>query len=383
MTSRSLSGARRARLFAPGLALLLALSACGSGGEGTEVVAGDAGPEPAPTASSSAAVLGRGPKAAERIPVTMRVEDWFDVDSAMESTSSVTTESGHPEEMPRASKADAITEAGDKQVRIGKKGKWPPNAQEVTITLTRAQWAFVLDDLRQWAEVGESMPDDPDMVQGSVHERATIALIERQLASPAKVLPGPEAPGTATRAGTLHHVESMDHAFWIAPFNAYPIAAEEWVKEQLLGISDGAVVVNTGVMWGKVELTVLALDAAPPPLSEGLGGWEVGEEETFEVVEPLHLFAPLGLDWAENAFVPAEPGLYRVRVLASGRIPDEGFEPTDGETGERYEVTFWPVTGRKPHLRYGDDQLTGPGYEPYSDHGDDEDFGDDSEFYEE
>jgi hypothetical protein len=387
MVSSRFLGAGRRRLRSASVALLLCLAAC-SGGGTDQVVGGDAGPEPGPPTvgrspePGSTSAGARGPGSAERVSIRMTVDDWAGIDADMDITGSGAVEDGG-DDLPKASKASAIRDLGADQIPWLKGNKWPPGKQQITMTLTRAQWSFVLQEMRGWADVSQSLAaTNPEMAEDAKSERAGIARIEQGLASPLKVTPGPKAPGTATRAGTRHRVESLEHQVWLAPFNAYPGPEEGWSKDQLLGISDGAVVVNTGVSWGKVDLTVRTLDAAPGPLSNSLTGWDVGEEDTFEITEPLHVFAPIGLWWAPNAFVPAKPGLYRVRVLASGRIADEGSDQRDGKSGERYEVAFWPVESRTPSLRYGKDALSDPAYEPFSDYGDeyadDEDPGDET-----
>ena len=389
MSPRSAPLARLVRVLSPALAGLV-LAACGTGGEA--VVPGDAGPAPEPrvTASSDPTLMpspSPSPSAtpsgsttieparasagdpAERVGIRMRVVDWSAIANTLESTTSVTLEDPG-DELPLASKASAVSDLGHEQIPRLKNDKWPPDDQLVVITLSRAQWAFVLQEMRSWSEVSESMADThPEMAEDAQSDRAVIALIERGLVKPARVSPGRKAPGTATKAGTRHVAESMDHQIWLAPFNAMPQWEEDWISNRLLGVSDGAVVVLTGVAWGKVELTVRALDRAPAPIEQSMAGWDVGEEETFEVVEPLHAFGPLGLWWAEDAYVPARPGLYRVRVLAHGRIPDEGHDETEGRTGERYEVSIWPVKTVEPRVREGSDELSYT-YEPFSDHGD-------------
>ncbi|WP_019878028.1 hypothetical protein [Sporichthya polymorpha] len=369
----------RARIFGGAGVALLGLTGCGIGGD--SVVPSDAGPDRSPIVEAPLSPSAGAPSPsarpapvgdpAERIPVRLPLANWHLVDSALASTVSVTTEDPG-DELPKASKASAVIELAEGQ--LAKLGEKPAEDRSVTIVLSRAQWAFVLEELRDWLAVAESMPDEPEVAESVPTERETIALIERQVAKAQKVLAGPRAPGTATRAGTRHFAEAFEHQVWLAPFDAYPVDEKSWLKEQVLGVSGGAVVIRTGVSWGNVDLTVRAFAAAPAPLSEGLGDWDVGEEETFEITEPLHAFGPLGLWWAENAFVPARPGLYRVRVLASGRVPDNGYDEVEGRSGERYEVSFWPVTNRAPHLRYGDDRLSSPSYAPYSDTG--EDYGD-------
>ena len=377
MSARSARPARPAQLLLPVLAVL-GLAACGTG---DAVVPGDAGPEPAPLVTASparspapwaTAEAGQASDAdpAERVGIRMRVLDWSVIANTLESTTSVTLEDTG-DELPLASKASAVSELGHHQIPGRENDKWPPDDRPVVITLSRAQWAFVLQEMWSWREVSESLAQTrPEMAEEAEMGRAVIALIERGLVRPARVSPGRSAPGTATKAGTRHAAEAMEHQIWLAPFNALPQVQDDWIANRLLGVSDGAVVVLTGVAWGTVDLTVRALDRPPAPIEKSMAGWDVGEEETFEITEPLHAFGPLGLWWAEDAYVPARPGLYRVRVLAHGRIPDEGYEETRGRTGERYEIAIWPVRTPEPRVREGSDELSYT-YEPYADRGDD------------
>lgn len=293
---------------------------------------------------------------AERVAIRMQVTDWVGVDITMDSTGSNATEDQDFADLPRGGKADAIRDLGHKQIPWRKGNKWPPDDQWITMTLTRAQWTFVLREMYFWLNVNP-FSTDPEAVAANTADRKTIARIESQLIDPTRSSPGRPGPGKATKAGTGYAAEAYANQVWLAPFDGSPAFDDSWTPDRLLGVDDGAIVLLTGVYWGKVDVRIRALGSAPPPLVDSLDGWEVGEEETLRIDQPLYLFNPLAVDWVEDAFVPARAGLYRVRVLAHGRLPDHELGETTRTTGERYEITIWPVTSKQPRARAGADRL--------------------------
>lgn len=286
------------------------------------------------------------------------MENWSGIDSEMDNVSSTASETGDMYEFPKTGKALAIRDLGSKQVPwVG--DEWPPMDQMITVTLSRVQWQFVL------GELCDSIPiyEDIDDLESAGMTREEVALIEHALESPADATPGRRAPGTATRAGTRHVAETHGHQVYLTPFNAVPVWKDSWAGDQVLGVSDGpSVILLTGASWADVEVTIRALPGPPAPLTESLAGWELGEEETVEITEPLHGMDPIGEWYAEDAFVPARPGLYRVRVLVRGRVPfveaEDGSYDKAAGMNEHYDVSIWPVEDREPRARAGTDSLS-------------------------
>lgn len=359
------------RLIACGIVVLLAVSACGQGEP--QIVSGDAGPEPVPTATllptatppptstpaptPVAITMPRIPgEPAERVAIRMQVTDWVGVDITMESTDASATEDQDFADLPRGGKARMTRDLGHDQIPWRKGDQWPPDEEWITVTLTRAQWQFVLREMYHWLNVGAGWTD-AESLEANAADGRTIARIQTQLLDPNRSSPARSGPGSAPRAGARHVVEAYANQVWLASFDGEPTYEDSWTAERLLGVSDGAIVVQTGVYWGDVELTVRVFDRAPQPLAESLAGWEVGEEETLRLDQSLYLVNPLAVDRAAEAFAPESPGLYRVRVLTRGRAPDPGFAATTRKTGERYEVTIWPVDEKEPRVWVGKDRL--------------------------
>jgi hypothetical protein len=97
----------------------------------------------------------------DRVPVKMTVRQWQIIDGTMDNTVSVEAENGDPDNVVEAGRS--IREAGWDQVAhwtpgVPGSGKWPPDNQMVTVTLTRGQWALAASSLDRWADIKD--PED-------------------------------------------------------------------------------------------------------------------------------------------------------------------------------------------------------------------------------
>jgi hypothetical protein len=280
----------------------------------------------------------------------MSMLDWNGIGAEMENVADVEIEGG--DDPLRADKASAVTDVGDKQALHGRTD-FPPSDRTVTITLSRAQWAFVVDELHHSIPIYRSI-DMPDAARSA---QATIDMIQGQLARATSALAPSPGPTTPAR----HLARADEHELYLTPFNADLVRERSWPSDRLFGVSrTGAVVLFSGRAFADVDLTVRSLQKPPRALADSLDGWEVGEEQTLRITEPLHGFSPFPEWYAEDVFVPARPGLYRMRVTASGRVRDEAEDYEDipdNRVTERFEISFWPVTSRAPRERAGSDAV--------------------------
>lgn len=149
------------------------------------------------------------------------------------------------------------------------------------------------------------------------------------------------------------------HHLFLTPFGMSPrIHRGSWSVQKILlvGEDDSGFAIHTGCAMGLVWLTLRSSDRSPGPLADGLVGWEVGEEATVNISSGLTLISPMGNDpVVENAFVPHEPGLHRVRVLARGRA--RHYDQVSRDPSEEFEVTLWPVDANEPAARIGEEGL--------------------------
>ncbi|WP_092808113.1 hypothetical protein [Rhodococcus globerulus] len=130
----------------------------------------------------------------------------------------------------------------------------------------------------------------------------------------------------------------------------------------------GIVTVTTGVMRGRVHLTVQVLDSEPRDLATG--NWETVEEIGFRALSAYtraaagtyYPFVASSPGTFEESVTPTGAGFYRVRAhevnrgSALGEHRDDGDPPTE----ERFLLQVWPtgtenedhrrITGREPPL---------------------------------
>lgn len=117
----------------------------------------------------------------------------------------------------------------------------------------------------------------------------------------------------------------------------------------LLTAAPGIVTVTTGVMRGKVDLTIRVLDSEPSDLASG--DWDTIEEIGFRALSAFtraasgeyYPFAAEGLGPFQASVTPGGPGWYRVRAYESNRRASLGEHRDDGDppTEERYLLEVW------------------------------------------
>jgi hypothetical protein len=310
-------------------------------------------PEPAPAPRRTAALPG-----GERVTLRIAFGSWASVSWELDSTSDVSVE----DDLPTAARARLLDDLGEEQVPLVD-GKYPTEGQRITLTLSRSQWAFGLNQLREAIPIYEEI-EDPE---SAALLRAAVADIERALRDPVRVRPV-RSPGKATAAGVRLTAEAYSGQLFLTPFTSTRVKDPDDLysdEGRLIGVWDGPTLgLRTGTDWADVDVTIRAVDAAPPPLEQSMTGWELGEEVTLRVSEPLHGLDPVGDHLTEDMFVPGRPGLYRVRALARGRAYDDCdsteetcYDKSEGPVREHYDVTIWPVDHQEPLLRVGTDAL--------------------------
>jgi hypothetical protein len=156
--------------------------------------------------------------------------------------------------------------------------------------------------------------------------------------------------------GVIYEIKAAYHQVFLSPFEIDPDWGD-WERSRLLGISGrSAVVISTGCAMGPVRVCVISSDRSPGPLSDAMVDWEVGEEEDCWIEEAMIFSSPeeaFGI--VEDVFVPARPGLHRVRLLARGRATN--YDAVVREPTEHYEIRIWPADTPSPRLRVGNDGL--------------------------
>lgn len=345
---------------AAGLLAVLTLTSCAV--QPSSIVSGDGTPEPTASAAPAPASPTPGtpsaqpasPKAhratgyaGERVAVHMPVADCDGIIGEMDNVTSVELEGG--DDLSQAARAAALFDLVGKQV-----ADEPRQGNAVTVTLSRAQWAFVVDRLRESIPVYRRI----DMPDEAASARSTIDLVQRQLAAATTaVVPAPGPIGPTHWTG-----RADEHQFYLMPFNADAVERLPEPSDRLVEVTPtDAIVLYTGRTYADVDLTVRSLAGPPAALADDIGAWEVGEEVTVRITEPLYGFSPF-TDWyAPDVFVPTGPGLYRMRVLARGRVhdePEDYEEISDQRATEHVEVLFWPVQTRQPGIRAGSDQVS-------------------------
>ena len=154
--------------------------------------------------------------------------------------------------------------------------------------------------------------------------------------------------------GAKHQVQVDYHQMFFAPFDVQPVMTPDQ-DARLLNIAtdQSSVFISTGCANGTVTIDLRVLDEPPAPLDSCMAGWEVGAEQDVRIDADLHLGAPT-LTMVEPVTIrPSTPGLHRVRVLARGRAAH--YDLFIDESGEEYEVSFWPVTSTRGRADAGDD----------------------------
>lgn len=321
--------------------VVLALAGCGSASTVSQE-----DPTPSPTTSPTGTARGLG----DRIGVRLPMEDWHSINGTMDSVSSVGYEGG---EISSAGKADVVRDAGGKQAVKPGTDQWYPDAAVVEFVLSRAQWVWIADQLEHWASVADSV----DQPEDAAHERRIAATIRATV----KARPVGATPTAGPTRTQRHRGLSDDHELYLTPYDAgdSPYTDIDTSELHVLHLTPGAtsdvLTLLTGRTYAVVDLTVRMLPRPSTSLADAMadGDWEVGEEATMRLSEPLVGLGSVGWQ-AEDVIVPGTPGLYRVRVMAKDRLHDDHAhyaEWPDGPEGretERFDVTVWPVTERQP-----------------------------------
>jgi hypothetical protein len=101
--------------------------------------------------------------ATEALPISMPLRDWLFVDAEMDNSGQNAIDVDEDEV---ATKAHVIREIGWNATGhitrpISEAGRWPPDdavvSEQVTVSLTRGDWGFVVDRLRLGGSVAESV----------------------------------------------------------------------------------------------------------------------------------------------------------------------------------------------------------------------------------
>ena len=92
----------------------------------------------------------------ETLTIRMPAQAWATMDAEMDGTGSTARVEG-PQEW--ADLADAIREEGWRQVPWVD-GEWPPMEQEISLTLTRGRWDFILKRVDAGTAVYREIGDD-------------------------------------------------------------------------------------------------------------------------------------------------------------------------------------------------------------------------------
>jgi len=104
--------------------------------------------------------------ATDNMPISMTWAQWKMIDATMDNTASIASVDGNAEVADRASaiRAAGWAETGHIDRPYMDRGEWPPPAavhsEPVAVPLSTDDWAFVLDELRRWSEVGGEPSDD-------------------------------------------------------------------------------------------------------------------------------------------------------------------------------------------------------------------------------
>jgi hypothetical protein len=142
--------------------------------------------------------------------------------------------------------------------------------------------------------------------------------------------------------GAQHKVQVDYHQMFFAPFNVHPVMTRDQDARLLNVTTDGSsVFVSTGCANGAVTVAVNVLEEPPAALDQCIADWEVGAEQDLLLATELYLASPTVNAVADLVVAPVSPGLHRVRVLARGRA--EHYDQFVEDSGEEYEVTFWPI----------------------------------------
>jgi hypothetical protein len=98
-------------------------------------------------------------------PVRLTTRQWQIIDATVDSEVSVEADGGDPRGVVETGMS--IRRAGWDQVAhwtpgVAGSGSWPPDDQDVAVTLNGEQWALVFSALDRWAAVAEGLGDVED-----------------------------------------------------------------------------------------------------------------------------------------------------------------------------------------------------------------------------
>lgn len=154
--------------------------------------------------------------------------------------------------------------------------------------------------------------------------------------------------------GAKYEIAVDYHQMFFAPFTVDPVRTRDQDARLLNIATDGSsLFVSTGCANGAVAITIHVLEVPPADLDQCMAGWEVGAEQDLRIDAALYLGAPTVSTVGPVTVTPATPGLHRVRVLARGRA--EHYDQFVDQSGEEYEVTFWPISSPQGRVDAGND----------------------------
>ena len=153
-------------------------------------------------------------------------------------------------------------------------------------------------------------------------------------------------------------VDASYHQVFLAPMDTSPVYDEAAAGTLVCVVDDQtSLIVTTGCMDGPVRLTIRLHSARPSEQD----AWEVREEASIRISEPLLTWSPIGVPLgAENfnrpVLTPLASGPHRVRVSGRGRgtRKDEYVSSTEAPT-EHYLIEVWPEATLRERVTAFDD----------------------------
>ncbi|WP_435736012.1 hypothetical protein V5D56_14535 [Cellulosimicrobium sp. PMB13] len=137
------------------------------------------------------------------IEIVFRMRDWHSVDGTLDNTGA-TERVGGDEAL--AASAGRLREAGwaaaARHPSRRPEWGWPPEDDELAVTLDRTDWELVVHELRRWAEITALRSGD-DARDEAATQRRVAQLIERRLdGGAASTQPAPSGGSTGPAPST-------------------------------------------------------------------------------------------------------------------------------------------------------------------------------------
>lgn len=90
--------------------------------------------------------------------ITVTVKDWLLIDATINNTVTIASQDGDSATASGHSIREVGWEASRSHPRAGQGPVgWPPEDEELTIDLSAESWHFVVDQLRRWGQVEDSI----------------------------------------------------------------------------------------------------------------------------------------------------------------------------------------------------------------------------------